>query len=166
MKLKTLAFLSLFAVAACEAPQNDSGSSTGTGTGGAGYGSGYESSTVAPSTLNDFEANVSDRVFFALNSSGLNGEAQAVLQGQAEWLKANPAISVIIEGHADERGTREYNLALGERRANAVRNYLISLGVAAGRVDTVSYGKERPAVLGSNESAWAQNRRGVTVLGN
>lgn len=163
MKIKLLALLSVFALAACETPTTDDG--TVSGTGSAGYGSGFESSNVDPRTMSDFEAAVSDRVFFALDSSTLNGEAQSVLQGQAEWLKANPGINVVVEGHCDERGTREYNLALGERRANAARNYLVSLGVAAGRLQTVSYGKERPAVLGSNESSWSQNRRAVTVLG-
>ncbi len=163
---KLITIVSMLALAACETPPVDDGTGAGGGYGsGSGYGSGYESGNVDPAMMNDFQANVSDRVFFALDSSALSGEAQSVLQGQAEWLKANPSIAVTIEGHADERGTREYNLALGERRANAARNYLVSLGVAASRVDTVSYGKERPAVLGSNESSWAQNRRGVTVLG-
>ncbi len=108
--------------------------------------------------------NIADRVFFAFNSSALSSEAQATLQRQAEWLKANEASKLTLEGHCDERGTREYNLALGERRANAARDYLTSLGVNASRVSVVSYGKERPAVVGSNEEAWAQNRRSVTVV--
>lgn len=166
MKLKLLALLSIFALAACETPTTDAGSVSGTGAAGGNFGSGFESSNVDPGTLSDFESAVSDRIYFALDSSSLNGEAQGVLQAQAEWLKANPLINVVVEGHADERGTREYNLALGERRANAARNYLVSLGVAASRISNVSYGKERPAVLGSNESSWAQNRRAVTVLGN
>ena len=103
-------------------------------------------------------------VYFALNSSDLDGDSKSVLAEQAEWLKANPRVLVVIEGRCDERGTEEYNLALGERRANAVKQYLISKGVAADRISTISYGKERPAVLGNNEAAWAQNRRAVTVV--
>jgi len=106
----------------------------------------------------------SDRVFFALDSYSLDGEARAVLEAQARWLLANPGISATIEGHADERGTREYNLALGERRANAAKNYLASRGVPESRMTVISWGKERPEVEGSNEAAWAQNRRAVTVV--
>jgi peptidoglycan-associated lipoprotein len=101
---------------------------------------------------------------FAYDSSVLDGEAQRKLKSQAEWLKSHPDVEVTIEGHADERGTREYNLGLGERRASAVKDYLTTLGVDGGRIDTVSYGKERPAVNGSTESAWAKNRRAVTVV--
>ena len=112
----------------------------------------------------DFMANADDRVFFAFDSSALSSAATQSLDTQVAWLKRNNKVNVIVEGHADERGTREYNLALGERRATAVKNYLVSKGVAANRITTVSYGKERPAVLGSNEAAWAQNRRAVTVV--
>ncbi|HAF43190.1 MAG TPA: peptidoglycan-associated lipoprotein Pal [Sphingobium sp.] len=112
----------------------------------------------------DFIASVaSDRIFFALDQFDVDAEDQATLQSQAAWLQQNPAVRVTIEGHADERGTRDYNIALGERRANAAKNYLASLGVDPGRITTVSYGKERPAALGSDEAAWAQNRRAVTV---
>jgi len=112
----------------------------------------------------DFIASVSsDRIFFDLDQSEVDAEDQATLQSQAVWLKRYPQKRVTIEGHADERGTREYNIALGERRANAAKNYLISLGIETGRVTTISYGKERPAALGSDEAAWAQNRRAVTV---
>lgn len=108
-----------------------------------------------------------DRVFFAFDSSELSNQARETLRRGAQWLNANPAVQLRIEGHCDERGTREYNLALGERRANAVRNYLIALGVSGSRLDTISYGKERPAVLGSGEEAWAKNRRAVaTVVSN
>ncbi|MAR57081.1 MAG: peptidoglycan-associated lipoprotein [Rickettsiales bacterium] len=110
------------------------------------------------------EQNVGDRVFFAYDSSVLSSAAQSTLQRQSSWLNEYPNVNVAIEGHADERGTREYNLALGERRANAARNYLESLGVNPSRMRVVSYGKERPAVLGSDEQAWAQNRRAVTVI--
>ena len=109
-------------------------------------------------------AHAEDRVFFAFDSSALSDNAVEILQTQVDWLKANENVDVIVQGYCDERGTREYNLALGERRANAVKQYLISQGIAADRVSTISYGKERPAVLGNNETAWAQNRRAVTVV--
>lgn len=107
---------------------------------------------------------VGDRVFFDYDRYELRPEAQETLQQQALLLQRWADLPILIEGHCDERGTREYNLALGERRAETVRSYLIALGVDAGRIRTVSYGKERPAVDGSDESAWALNRRGVTVL--
>jgi peptidoglycan-associated lipoprotein len=106
----------------------------------------------------------SDRVFFAFDSIDLSPEARATLRKQADWLQKYSNITVTIEGHADERGTREYNLALGDRRATSVKNYLVALGISPSRISTVSYGKERPAVLGSNEEAWAQNRRAVTSI--
>lgn len=112
----------------------------------------------------DFIANAEDRVFFAFDRSDLSSEAQSSLKSQAKWLKNNKNVNIVVEGHADERGTREYNLALGERRASAVKRFLIAQGVEANRISTISYGKERPAVLGSNEAAWAQNRRAVTVV--
>lgn len=105
-----------------------------------------------------------DRVFFAYDSSELSAEARATLSKQAQWLRNFPRVDVTVEGHCDERGTREYNLALGERRASAVKNYLISQGVPASRMKTISYGKERPAVVGNGESVWNQNRRGVLVV--
>jgi peptidoglycan-associated lipoprotein len=112
----------------------------------------------------DFIASVSsDRVYFDTDKYDVDAEDQATLRSQATWLQANPNVRVTIEGHADERGTRDYNLALGERRANSAKNYLASLGIDSGRITTVSYGKERPAALGSDEAAWAQNRRAVTV---
>lgn len=112
----------------------------------------------------DFLASVSsDRVFFDTDKYDIDMEDQSVLRSQAQWLGANPGVRVTIEGHCDERGTRDYNLALGERRANAAKNYLASLGVDPSRITTISYGKERPAAMGSDEQAWAQNRRAVTV---
>lgn len=149
----------LFLLAACETPPQD-GSGAG-GSGGAngangGYGTGGDSHMLAEG--------VGDRVFFAFDSSVLTSEGQATLGRQASWLKQHGDVKVVVEGHCDERGTREYNLALGERRASAAKRYLASLGVPAARVSTVSYGKERPAVAGSDEAAWAQNRRAVTVL--
>lgn len=108
--------------------------------------------------------NVLDRVFFATDQSTLDSSAMDTLGNQARWLKANSSVSVVIEGHADERGTRDYNLALGARRATAVRDALISMGVDGGQVSTISYGKERPVSLCSSENCWSKNRRGVTVL--
>jgi peptidoglycan-associated lipoprotein len=103
-------------------------------------------------------------VYFDYDSSALRPDARATLDKQANWLRRYPNINVTVEGHCDERGTREYNLALGDRRASSIREYLANLGVASSRIRTVSYGKERPAVLGSNEHSWALNRRGVTVV--
>lgn len=117
-----------------------------------------------PGTQEHLNENVGDRVFFGFDRYDLTPEAQDMLRAQAEWLKDYPTVDVIIEGHCDERGTREYNLALGERRANAVKNYLVALGVNGARIETVSYGKERPAVLASTPEAWAKNRRGVMVV--
>ena len=127
--------------------------------------SGTIGGTALPGSRADFLQSVpTDRVFFDLDSYSLDGEDRSTLDAQAEWLNRNATVRVTIEGHADERGTREYNLALGDRRANAARDYLQSRGVAAGRMQVISWGKERPAVEGSNESAWAQNRRAVTVV--
>ncbi|MEK9935299.1 MAG: peptidoglycan-associated lipoprotein Pal [Rhodobiaceae bacterium] len=103
-------------------------------------------------------------VYFAFDSSALTADTEGTLMRQAAFLNANPALMVTIEGHCDERGTREYNLALGERRATAARDYLLAQGVDSARIRTISYGKERPAVAGSNESAWAKNRRAATVI--
>ena len=119
---------------------------------------------AVPGTSADLVQNVGDRVFFGFDSSTLTPEARAILDKQAEWLGKYGSVKVTIEGHADERGTREYNLALGERRATAVRTYLVSKGVPADRIATISYGKERPEALGSTEESWARNRRGVTTV--
>lgn len=119
----------------------------------------------APGSQGDFLANtMSDRVLFDTDRFNIDSQDQLILQSQAQWLAQNPSARVTIEGHADERGTRDYNLALGERRANAAKNYLASLGVSPARMTTVSYGKERPEALASTESAWAQNRRAVSVV--
>ncbi|MEA3031133.1 MAG: peptidoglycan-associated lipoprotein [Sphingomonadales bacterium] len=126
---------------------------------------GNVSGTPLPGSRGDFLQSVpSDRVFFALDSHSLDSQSQATLDAQAGWLQRNANVRVMIEGHADERGTREYNLALGDRRANAARDYLQSRGVAASRMQTISWGKERPADPGHDENAWAQNRRAVTVV--
>jgi len=119
----------------------------------------------AAGSQGDFLANtMSDRILFDTDKFNVDQRDQAILQSQAQWLARNPNARITIEGHADERGTRDYNLALGERRANAAKNYLASLGVSPSRMTTVSYGKERPEALGSNESAWAQNRRAVSIV--
>ena len=124
---------------------------------------GPDGKTIESGTQEDLIVNVGDRVFFDYNSADLDSDAQELLQDQVAWIKQHD-VSVIIEGHCDERGTREYNLALGERRAQSVKNYLISMGVSSVKVSTISYGKERPAVVGSNDGAWSQNRRSVTTV--
>ncbi|MEQ9505401.1 MAG: peptidoglycan-associated lipoprotein Pal [Hyphomonas sp.] len=123
-----------------------------------------ETSSIAPGSLEDFRVNVGERVYFDLDQYRLDSEDQDILKRQAAWLASYPNVRVLIAGNADERGTREYNLALGERRANAVKEYLVSLGVSASRVDTVSYGKERPVVAGSSDQSWALNRNGWTQI--
>ena len=120
---------------------------------------------AAPGSRQDFTLNVGDRIFFNTDSSAIRPDAAATLNKQAQWLQKYPNVSVTIEGHADERGTREYNLALGARRAAATRNYLASRGVAASRMKTISYGKERPVAVCDDISCWSQNRRAVTVVG-
>ena len=124
-------------------------------------GVGSENAGVAASEL---APGVFDTVYFATDSSTLNSEAQGVLRAQAEWLKANPSLNILVEGHCDERASREYNLALGDRRANAAKSYLSGLGVEASRLETISYGKERPVATGSDAESWAINRRAVTVV--
>lgn len=117
-----------------------------------------------PGSLDDFQVNVGDRVYFDLDQYRLSADAQNVLKLQAAWLESYPAVKIMVAGNCDERGTREYNLALGERRASIVKNYLVDLGVDPARVETVSYGKERPLAVGSNDSSWAQNRNGFTQI--
>lgn len=115
-------------------------------------------------SLEDFQVNVGNRVYFDLDQYRLSSDAQGILQRQAAWLSSYPDVNILVAGNCDERGTREYNLALGERRASVVKNYLVDLGVDPARIQTVSYGKERPLALGSDEGAWAQNRNGFTQL--
>jgi peptidoglycan-associated lipoprotein len=132
---------------------------------GAGAGAGSVGQAALPGSRADFLQNVAaDRVYFETDSHSIDAEDRTVLDSQVAWLQRNPTVRVTIEGHADERGTREYNLALGDRRANAAKNYLASRGIAATRMNVISWGKERPVAEGSDESAWAQNRRAVTVL--
>ena len=120
---------------------------------------------AAPGSPQDFTVNVGDRIFFDTDSSAIRADAQATLSKQAQWLSQYRNYSITIEGHADERGTREYNLALGARRAAATRDFLVARGVPAGRIRTISYGKERPVAVCDDISCWSQNRRAVTVLG-
>jgi peptidoglycan-associated lipoprotein len=149
-------------LAACA---SDEAATTGDASAGGGTtDTGITQGAVTPGSPEDFQQNVGDRVFFETDRYDLSAEAQSQLQKQAAWLAQYPAATVTVEGHCDERGTREYNLALGERRANAVANYLTALGVDAGRLSVLSYGKERPECTDSNEGCWAQNRRGVTAV--
>ena len=164
------AFLVLFVAACATKPKDDadasgSGSTSSDGTVSAeGTISETSGSGIISGSQEDLIVNVGDRVYFGYDSSDLDSDALELLQDQVAWLKQNSNVSVTIEGHCDERGTREYNLALGEKRAQAVKNYLIGLGINPDRVSTISYGKERPAVVGSNDGAWAQNRRSVTLV--
>jgi peptidoglycan-associated lipoprotein len=119
---------------------------------------------VVPGSQQDLAQTAGDRVFFAFDRSDISSEGQETLEHQADWLRRYPNVTVTIEGHCDERGTREYNLALGERRADAVKNVLVAAGIPASRISTISYGKERPIVPGSNEEAWAQNRVAITTV--
>lgn len=143
-------------------PDNAAGLGLSGAGGAGGYGAG---GNAAPGTSQDFTVNVGDRIFFDTDSSSIRADAQQTLQRQAQWLNQYPQYAITVEGHADERGTREYNLALGARRAAATRDYLSQLGVARNRINTISYGKERPVAVCDDISCWTQNRRAVTVLG-
>mgnify|MGYP002621737246 CR=1 FL=1 len=167
---KVLIAVCVLGLAACNNPNRFGAGGGGglDGTGG-GFGGGAIDSTGLGDPSNPrspayFQQTVGDRVFFAVDQSTLSADARTTLAGQAGWLNANPGYAIIVEGHADEQGTREYNLALGERRASAAQSYLISQGVPANRVRTVSYGKERPVEVCSNEACYSRNRRAVTVL--
>ena len=172
-----LTMLASLALAACESTPQSTGTVQGGGSTAPTASQGTGSSAVTSSELasrtpsgarpgsqEDLVVNVGDRVFFSFDSHQLSAEARATLEKQAQWLKQHPEVNATIEGHTDERGTRDYNLALGERRANAARDYLIALGIDAKRIKTVSYGKERPVDPRSVEDAWAKNRRGVMVV--
>ena len=164
MKTMYLALVALVTLAAC--------ADTSGGYNPAGFegGSGWNDNEISAEDLNDptsqayFENSVGNTVLFDVDGFTLNSSAKAALDIQAEWLLSNPGYVIVLEGHADERGTREYNLALGARRADAARAYLINQGVPAGRLRTISYGKERPIEVCSNEACYAKNRRAVTVL--
>lgn len=171
-----IVFAALFLVAACETVPEETASTAGAGaaaetTTSAGVSgeavSAQPSTSTAgptPGTQEDLVVNVGDRVFFDFDKAVIMAAAEKTLKRQAVWLKQYGGVTVTVEGHCDERGTREYNLALGERRANAIKNYLVALGVDANRIATISYGKERPEALGHNEAAWSQNRRSVTAV--
>jgi len=164
-------------VTACETAKEENASTEGSGAVTAPSGSSVASadstspsvtsSSVVPGTregsMEHFQSEVGDRVFFGFDRFDLTPEARDVLERQSEWLQRFRVITITIAGHSDERGTREYNLALGERRANSVKNYLVALGVNSNRIRTVSYGKEQPVDPGSNEAAWSKNRRGVSL---
>ncbi|AWC21902.1 peptidoglycan-associated lipoprotein Pal [Aminobacter sp. P9b] len=127
-------------------------------------GLGGSAGAATPGSSQDFTVNVGDRIFFDTDSSSVRADAQGILSRQAQWLNQYRQYAIVVEGHADERGTREYNLALGARRAAATRDYLISQGVASNRLKTISYGKERPVAVCDDISCWSQNRRAVTTL--
>ncbi len=152
---KTVAVLSCFlALAACSKKNTpDLDNNTGPGT-----------NNIRPGSEQDFTANVGDRVFFMEDQSSLTPEAQETLRRQAQWLSQYGGVTVQVEGHADERGTREYNIALSARRATAAREFLIAQGVNGKRISSIAYGKERPAALCDAEQCWSQNRRAVTVI--
>ncbi len=160
-----LALAAMVAVAGCAKkkpaelpPPPPSSTSTGNGYSGGNTG-------IVPGSRADFLQQVgTDTVHFATDSHDIDQEAQGILSAQAKWLVAHQSVRISLEGHCDERGTREYNLALGDRRANAAKNALVAAGVEPGRIATISYGKERPVATGSDESSWAQNRRAVTVV--
>lgn len=155
--LKTVAMVSCFlALAACS-KKNTPDLEAGPG-GGAGMGQ------VAPGSKADFQTNVGDRIYFIVDQTSLTPEASDTLSKQAQWLLQYPNVSVQVEGHADERGTREYNISLSARRATAARNFLIQQGVPGSRISSIAYGKERPAALCDAEECWSQNRRAVTVI--
>jgi peptidoglycan-associated lipoprotein len=150
----------LLLLAACSSPPPEAPPPAPPG----GPGGGVGSRNIVPGSQQDLEASAGDRIFFSFDRSDISPEAREILTRQADWLRRYPNVTVTIEGHCDERGTREYNLALGERRAQAAKNVLVALGIPASRISTISYGKERPAVVGSTEEAYAQNRRAVTVV--
>jgi peptidoglycan-associated lipoprotein len=177
MRVKILAAAAaLLLLAACESGTSNTGGVTGTGgapvlanppsggIGQGGVGQAGAGARTSASLQEELQRSVGDRIFYASDRSDLTPEARRTVEAWAGWLRQNPSVSATIEGHADERGTREYNLALGERRATAARNALVAMGIEPRRLATVSYGKERPQVLGSTEQAWGQNRRGVLLV--
>ncbi len=179
-------FAALLLVAACETTPDESASTSGAGTtSSTGTGTSSESVTATemtaeattmtaeetmmakapvPGSQEDLVVNVGDRVFFGFDKSAIAAAAEKTLKRQAAWMRQHSSVTITVEGHADERGTREYNLALGERRATSVKNFLVALGISSSRIATISYGKERPDALGHSEAAWSQNRRGVSVV--
>ena len=160
--LFAIMLLTSFLAACATAPTETSSSTTNTTSQSEVVGGIY----VGTDTVEMLAIDVPDRVFFAYDSYSLAASAQTTLNKQAKWLKANPSVAIAVEGHADERGTREYNLALGERRANSAKDYLMTYGISSDRISVLSYGKERPVDAGSNPLAWSKNRRSVTVKAN
>ena len=150
--------LAVFLFASCETTSGSSGDAVPT-----------NNYAMGESTIADLQTylqnEIGDRVYFDTNKYNVNASSAFILESQANWLKATPGFTVILEGHCDDRGTRDYNLALGDRRANAIKDFLISLGVDGSRIQTISYGKERPAAEGNTSEAWAENRRVVTIVG-
>lgn len=164
---KALLLVAVLGLAACNNPDRYGAGGAGGagGMGGAGgIGAGGLGGPNDPTSIAYFQQTLGDRVLFLVDQSTLSDEARGILTRQAQWLQQNPDYTIIIEGHADEQGTREYNLALGARRASAVQNFLISQGVAPGRMRTISYGKERPVEVCPSEACFSKNRRAVTVL--
>ena len=164
LPLKMTLLIAGLALAACTNPNRFGADGSGVGGVGAGNGQIIAGSANDPTSTAYFNQAIGDRVLFAVNESSLTDAGRAVLEGQANWLLMNTDFTAVIEGHADEQGTREYNVALGARRANSVLEYLVSRGIASNRLRTVSYGKERPIEICSNEACYAKNRRAVTVL--
>jgi len=161
MKL-TLAAVALIGLSACDS--NSSAGGFGNKNGGSGAGGGISQSSLDPASIAYFNQDIGDTVLFLVDQSTLTPEATELLNRQAAWLLDNPQNSVTIEGHADEQGTRAYNLALGARRAAAVQNYLVSRGLTDARIRTVTFGKERPLAVCSDEACWSKNRRSVTLV--
>ncbi|MCH8182011.1 MAG: peptidoglycan-associated lipoprotein Pal [Proteobacteria bacterium] len=157
-------FGALFLVAACTTASEELASAGGQGAQARTSVTSQPQDTVRGGTQQDLVVNVGDRIFFDFDKFELRSEARRTLARQADWLRTNPDVTVTVEGHTDERGTREYNIALGERRAVAVKNFLIEQGINATRITTISFGKERPVAVGSSEVSWSQNRRGVTTI--
>ena len=171
----------LFAVvaflAACETAPKDAGDAAGSGASGssdtsssssssssASGGSTSSSSGSSSMTKDEELVSIGNKVYFDFDSSALSADAKSTLNAQAAFLRSNPSVRITVEGHADERGTREYNLALGDRRASAARDFLVAQGIDGARIKTISYGKERPEMVGSNDEAWAKNRRSVSII--
>ena len=160
MNIKAISLLAALALVGACTDRNAANTGTTAGAGGnAGMVGG-----AAPGSQQDLAANVGDRVFFAYDQTNLSDEARQTLDRQAAWMQRYPQVTVQLAGNCDERGTQEYNLALGQRRANAARDYLVAHGISGARISTISYGKERPVALGSDEQAYAQNRNAITSV--
>lgn len=164
MNLRSLSLLAAVLLLAAACKQSPETSANSSGATSAAPPAQTEATGPAKGSREDFIQNVGDRVYFDFDKSNIKPEGQQTLERQATWLKQYPNVTVTVEGHCDDRGTREYNLALGNRRANAVKSALVALGIPANRIQTISYGKDRPIVVGDNEAAWAQNRVSITVI--